>query len=207
MYADDLDNLDDDPLMLNYLLRHDLVPRKPDQKGFSATIDSIEPVIESDEDFPAWEPDIIVRTQLPHEVNSWRRRLYQIRVKAGSRQDVGQRTPYPYGKDWAQGYLMIGGVQFAHGLPPVTAFNAAGCMTTLDTTKRDFIYQCGVLVVNNTIYVRSYPALVGLHAIIAHGGRLVETTGPTAITIITENSPLLLSCNPRDEEYHVLSTF
>lgn len=208
MFADEIDNSDEDPYTLNYLLRHGLIPRKPDQNGFSAIIESIEPVIESDEDFPAWEPDIIVRTQLPHEVNSWRRRLYQIRVKAGSRQDVGQRTPYPYGKAWALGYLMIGGVQFAHGLSPVTAFNAAGCMTTLDTTKhQNFIYQCGVMVVNNTIYVRSYPALVGLHAIIAHGGRLVNNTGPTAITIITENSPLLLSCDLRDEEYHVLSTF
>mgnify|MGYP000866193315 CR=1 FL=1 len=152
MFVDNADNHDDDPLMLNHMLRLGLVPRKPDKKGFSATIESIEPVIESDEDFPTWEPDIIVRTQLPHEVNSWRRRLYQIRVKAGSRQDVGQRTPYPYGKAWARGYLIIGGVQFVDNLPPVTAFNAAGCMTTLDTTKRDFIYQCGVWW-NNTIYV------------------------------------------------------
>nr|DAU46562.1 MAG TPA: hypothetical protein [Caudoviricetes sp.] len=208
MFVDEIDNPDEDPYTLNYLLRQGLIPRKPDKKGFSAIIESIKPMIEDQEDFPAWEPDIIVRTQLPHEVNSWRRRLYQIRVTAGSRQDVGQRTPYLYGKAWALGHLMIGGVQFAHDLPPVTAFNAAGYMTTMDTTKhRNFIYPCGVLVVNNTIYVRSYPALVGLHAIIAHGGRLVETTGPTAITITTKNNPPLLNCHPRDEEYHVLSTF
>lgn len=217
MYADDLDNLDDDPLMLGDLLRRPLDPRCVGE-GFSATIDDIEPVFDDDDDDgPAWmprslrrrewEPDIIVRHQIPPVVNSWRRHLYQIQVKAGSRQDVGQRTPYPYGMDWAQGHIKIGGVRLADGLPPVVLFDAAGCITTLHTTDHNFTYPCGVLIVNNTIYVRSYPALVGLHAIIAHDNRLVETTDPMTITITTKNSPPLINCSPLEEEYHVLSTF